>query len=73
MLFFNICWKLLRVNTNQKGWHVVVKSLNNALRNKIIKVRNSILELEKDLRELKNRKINIRKDFRELKERKRKN
>ena len=50
-----------------------MKYLNNAQKNKLQKVMNSILELEQLIRESQDRETRetkIRKDFRELKERK---
>ena len=43
-----------------KSEHVAIKYLNNAQKNKIQKVKNSILELKKYIKELKDRNIKIR-------------
>ena len=47
-----------------------MKYLSNVQKNIIQNVKNSFLELEKDIRELKDKKIRIRKDFKELRDKK---
>ena len=55
---------------NYKSKHVQMKYLNHAKKNKIHKVKNSILELEKNIREFKDRERKTRKTFKELKAKK---
>ena len=43
-----------------------IEQLINTPRNRMLKVKNSLLELEKDFRELKDREIKIRKEIEEL-------
>ena len=42
-------------NSNYKNENIVIKYLNNMQKNQFLKVKNSLLELEKDFIELKDR------------------
>ena len=58
-------------NPSFKNENIERKSLNNMLKNQFLKVKNSILELEKDFIELKNREpedreVKIKRETEEL-------
>ena len=60
----------LKKRKSEDEIHVEMKYLNNTQKNKIQNVKNSILELEKDTKQLKDRKTKIRKYLKELKDKK---
>ena len=47
-------------NPNFKNENIEIKYLNNMRKNQFLKVKNSLLELEKDSIELKNRQLKYR-------------
>ena len=71
MFFFNFREYLGMENQNYKNENIERKYLNNMRNNQCLNVKNSLLELEKDVielkdRELKDREVKIKRETEEL-------